>query len=150
MVTFTVKVTRPASNKLLKAVSIDVAGTTNAQKTPSFGDDDTSLSQEFQLEPGDNYRITVKGPGYLKESVPNVTVSNGGEKTVALKSVWFSLHTDRDRDGKIENGDDTPAAINGLSPAAITFGVDGVGAIIPVNCNRDGNNTAIAYSDCPG
>lgn len=150
MVTFTVKVTRPASNKLLKAVSIDVAGTTNAQKTPSFGDDDTSLSQEFQLEPGDNYTITVKGPGYLKESVPNVTVSNGGEKTVALKSVWFSLHTDRDRDGKIENGDDTPAAINGLSPAAITFGVDGVGAIIPVNCNRDGNNTAIAYSDCPG
>ncbi|KJE35047.1 hypothetical protein UF64_10130 [Thalassospira sp. HJ] len=148
MVTFTVKVTRPASNKLLKAVNIDVAGTTNAQKTPSFGDDDTSLSEDFQLEAGDNYTITVKGPGYLKETVPNVTVSNGGEKTVALKSVWFSLHTDRDRDGKIENGDETPAAINGLSPAAITFGVDGVGAIIPVNCNRDGNNTAIAYSDC--
>lgn len=148
MVTFTVKVTRPASNKLLKAVSIDVAGTTNAQKTPSFGDDDTSLSQEFQLEPGDNYTITVTGPGYLRKRVQNVRVSDAGETTIALKSVWFSLHTDRDRDGKIENGDDTPVAINGLSPAAITFGVDGVGAIIPVNCNRDGNNTAIAYSDC--
>lgn len=148
MVTFTVKVTRPASNKLLKAVSIDVTGTTNAQKRPSFGDDDTSLSQEFQLEPGDSYTITVTGPGYLRTQAQNVTVSDAGETTIALKSVWFSLHTDRDRDGKIENGDDTPAAINGLSPAAITFGVDGVGAIIPVNCNRDGNNTAIAYSDC--
>jgi protein-arginine deiminase len=148
MVTFTVKVTRPASNKLLKAVSIDVAGTTNAQKTPSFGDDDTSLSQEFQLEPGDNYTITVTGPGYLRTQAQNVTVSDAGETTIALKSVWFSLHSDRDRDGKIENGDDTPGTINDLSPAAITFGVDGVGAIIPVNCNRDGNNTAIAYSDC--
>ncbi|WP_338185864.1 protein-arginine deiminase family protein [Thalassospira tepidiphila] len=60
-----------------------------------------------------------------------------------LTVIYYTLHTDRNRDGTLDGA----GIIKQFTPPAITFGVHGQGAIIPVNCNRDDNTITAGYAD---
>ncbi|NIY76080.1 hypothetical protein HED22_10525 [Thalassospira sp. HF15] len=73
----------------------------------------------------------------------NINVNGNATNAKNLTVMYYTLHTDRNRDGNL----DGPGTLNASVPNAISYGPNGSGAIIPVNCNRDGNNTAVGYAD---
>lgn len=102
-----------------------------------------TLDRAFDLDNG-NWVLKVSGAGFIPVEEAFQVTGPDINKAVSLAVAYFTLHTDRDRDGVV---DPDAGPINRSNPPAITFGTAGVGAIIPVNCNSDGSNTAPGYAD---
>ncbi len=93
--------------------------------------------------PNGVWRLRITGTGFVPVDQQNINVNGNATKAINLTVCYYTLHTDRNRDGALDDA----GALNQITPNAISFGPNGRGAIIPVNCNRDGNNAVVGRTD---
>ncbi|MFH1806356.1 MAG: protein-arginine deiminase family protein [Pseudomonadota bacterium] len=143
MPNYTVILTAPAGNYPFNQVRVVLTnGVTPQETTLIFGPGNLTRSHIFPVANG-NWDLKVTGAGFVPIDQAAINIAADTTNPQDLDVIWYTLHTDRNRDGNLDDA----GALNQVTPAAITYGVAGVGAIIPVNCNRDGNNTAVGYAD---
>ncbi|MDP2698462.1 protein-arginine deiminase family protein [Thalassospira sp.] len=140
---YTVTLTAPAGNYPFNQVRVVLTnGVAPQETTLIFGPGNLTRTHIFPVANG-NWDLKVTGAGFVPIDQAAININADATNAQDLDVIWYTLHTDRNRDGNLDDA----GALNQVTPAAITYGVAGVGAIIPVNCNRDGNNTAVGYAD---
>ncbi|MBX2833183.1 MAG: hypothetical protein KTR23_18820 [Rhodospirillales bacterium] len=143
MAQYTVQLTAPAGAYPFDEVRVSLTcdnqpqQTQNMTLTPGMAE-----SHEFTIENG-TWRLRVNGAGFVPIDEQNIVVNGDGLNAKDLTVIYYTLHTDRNRDGALDGA----GIIKQFTPPAITFGVHGQGAIIPVNCNRDDNTITAGYAD---
>ncbi|KZB65241.1 hypothetical protein AUQ42_01690 [Thalassospira sp. MCCC 1A02491] len=143
MANYTVQLTAPAGVYPFNTVRVSLTCAGQPQQiqnmilTPNV-----AVSHVFDIANG-TWDLEISGAGFVPVNEPNIVVNGNALNPKNLDVVWYTLHTDRNRDGILDDA----GLLNQVTPAAITYGTAGIGAIIPVNCNRDGNNTARGYAD---
>lgn len=143
MANYTVQLNAPAGVYPFNSVRISLTSDAHPQKTQDLVvTPNVAVSHVFDIADG-TWRLKVSGAGFVPVDEPGIVVNGDATNAKNLDVVWYTLHTDRNRDGNLDDA----GILNQVTPPAITYGAGGVGAIIPVNCNRDGNNTAVGYAD---
>ena len=143
MANYTVQLTAPAGPYPFDRVRVSLTCDTQPQQTQDLTlTPNMAVSHVFDIANG-TWRLKVSGAGFVPVDEPGIVVNGDATNAKNLDVIWYTLHTDRNRDGNLDDA----GILNQVTPPAITYGVAGVGAIIPVNCNRDGNNTAVGYAD---
>lgn len=143
MANYTVQLTAPAGNYPFDRVRVSLTCDAQPQQTQDLTlTPNMAVAHVFDIANG-TWRLKISGAGFVPVDEPGIVVNGDATNAKNLDVVWYTLHTDRNRDGNLDDA----GILNQVTPPAITYGVGGVGAIIPVNCNRDGNNTAVGYAD---
>jgi len=143
MANYTVQLTAPAGVYPFNTVRVSLTCVGQPQQiqnvvlTPNV-----AVSRVFNIANG-TWDLEISGAGFVPVNEQNIVVNGDAINAKNLDVVWYTLHTDRNRDGNLDDA----GLLNQVTPGTITYGTAGVGAIIPVNCNRDGNNTAAGYTD---
>ena len=141
---YTVQLTAPAGNYPFSLVTVSLFCAGQPQQNCDLRFQPNALVQQhvFNIANG-IWRLRVSGRGFVPIDQQNINVNANAVNAQNLTVLYYTLHTDRDRDGNL----DGPGQLNQKTPNAISFGAQGRGAIIPVNCNRQGNNAGIGYTD---
>ncbi|WP_417846000.1 protein-arginine deiminase family protein [Thalassospira povalilytica] len=142
MANYTVQLTAPVGVYPFNTVRISLTCLGQPQQTKDLVlTPNVAASHVFNIANG-TWRLQVSGMGFVPID-EQVVVNNDATNIKNLTVIYYTLHTDRDRDGVL----DAAGNINQISPQTVTFGIAGRGAIIPVNCNRDGNNAVVGRTD---
>ncbi|WOI09818.1 protein-arginine deiminase family protein [Thalassospira lucentensis] len=143
MANYTVQLTAPAGNYPFDQVRVSLTCDAQPQQTQDLTlTPSMAVSHVFDIANG-TWRLKISGIGFVPVDEQNIVVNGDATNAKNLTVIYYTLHTDRDRDGVL----DAAGTLNQLSPRTITFGTAGRGAIIPVNCNRDGNNAVVGRTD---
>ncbi len=143
MAQYTVQLTAPDGNYPFNLVRVSLTCDDQPQQTQELVlTPNVAVSHTFDIANG-TWRLKVTGAGFVPVDEQNIVVNGNATNAKDLDVIWYTLHTDRNRDGTLDDA----GLINQVTPATITYGPAGMGAIIPVNCNRDGDNTGPGYAD---
>ncbi|WP_339862819.1 protein-arginine deiminase family protein [Thalassospira alkalitolerans] len=145
MPNYTVQLTAPIGNYPFSRVRVSLTSAAHTQQTQelTFTPQARTKARTFAVANG-TWNLRITGAGFAPINEANINVAGDATNAKDLSVIFYSLHTDRDRNGTV---DLAVGARNSRTPENISFGPNGMGAIIPVNCNQDGGNTGAGYTD---
>jgi len=145
MANYTVQLTAPDGNYSFNRVRISLTSADHPQQACelTFTPQARTKTHTFAIANG-TWDLKVTGAGFAPINEANINVAGNATNAKNLSVIFYSLHSDRNRDGTV----DIAIGRQGhRTPENIRFGPNGTGAIIPVNCNQDGGNTGAGYTD---
>jgi protein-arginine deiminase len=143
MANYTVQLTAPAGNYPFDRVRVSLTCNAQPQQTQDLVlIPNVAVSHVFDIANG-TWRLKISGAGFVPVDQQNIVVDSDTTNAQDLTVIYYTLHTDRDRDGVLDDA----GILRQITPPAVTFGEHGSGAIIPVNCNRDDNTITVGYAD---
>ncbi len=144
MAQFSLRLSAPDGNYPFDSVRVSLTNNNRQQVwSPTFTPLARTQNHNFVVSDGD-WVLQISGAGFVPYRETGRATGDNIAKDITQAVAYFTLHTDRNRDGTV---DVAAGSLNSITPQAITFGTNGVGAIIPVNCNRDGTTLPAGFAD---